>query len=76
MSISINENRNLVITSAAKAMSYDDAIIRLESLINVLQCTNMEMLQQADLYNVCEIILDMLPDKELLYNLSGQKPTL
>lgn len=76
MSISINENRNLVITSAAKAMGYDDAIIRLESLINVLQCTNMEMLQQDDLYNVCEIILDMLPDKELLYNLSHQKPTL
>lgn len=76
MSISINENRNLVITSAAKAMGHDDAIIRLESLINVLQCTNMEILQQDDLFNVCEIILDMLPDKELLYNLSGQKPTL
>lgn len=68
MSINVVDGR-LTVTLASGFDGYSSAITYAQSLLHVLAVTNREAISQDDLYNVCDLIMEMLPDQEQMYRL-------
>lgn len=61
MSISINKEKELVITCPDWVDGYSGAHCRIDSLLSMLEAANTDMISHDDIYNVCGMIRDLLP---------------
>jgi len=64
MSLTINKNKEIVITSESNHCGYEDYHYRVNALIRLLQAQNDDLYNQDDRYYVLEMLSDMMPTIE------------